>query len=240
MKVILLLVSYLVNSLVVNSCIVYTLSVDNSSLVDPLPNLQISKPSKYNSFVPGCYSLENAKKPNKIGVRVFPSFPLLKEVGGRKKLITHISQIFSESNKIFVNQLNVRLVPEVIIPKETDPSPVNGGINVIGDLNLFGSFLINKSRVPVNIFITNNYEGIVGAAYLGTLGSSNFNYAVSSNRDSVISHEILHVFGAQHTFNSGGVMSYSNRLINGILQMSTENKLQVCPVLDYYFKNYKV
>jgi hypothetical protein len=224
-------------SCLVNSCLIYTISVDNSSLIDPLPNLQISKPSKYNSFIPGCYSLENGKKPNKIKVRVFPSFPLLRQVGGRKKLITHVSQMFSESNKIFINQLNVRLVPEIIIPRETDPRPINGGINVIGDLNLFGSFLINKSKVPANIFITNNYEGIVGAAYVGTLGSSNFNYAVSFNRDSVISHEILHLFGAQHTFNTGGVMSYSNRLINGILQMSTENKPQVCPILEYFFKN---
>lgn len=226
----------------------YTVCLDNSSLlVSAQPELLPPSTGNYTppalgaklyiSFKEDCYPKSESKKPNKIKVRVYPSFPLLKQVGGRKKLITHISQLFTESNKIFVNQLNIRLVPETIIPKESDAAPINGGINVIGDLNTFGTYIRGKPRAPVNLFVTNNYVGIVGAAYLSTLGSTNFNYAVSVNKDSVISHELLHVFGAQHTFSTGGVMSYSNRLINGILQMSIENKPQVCPVLDYYFRH---
>jgi hypothetical protein len=214
----------------------YTVCLDNSSLL-AVPELLAPSTGSYISFKDDCCPKSESKKPNKIKVRVFPSFPLLKQVGGRKKLITHISQLFAESNKIFVNQLNIRLVPETIIPKESDAAPINGGINVIGDLNLFGTFLSSKSRAPVNLFVTNNYVGIVGAAYIGTLGSTNFNYAVSINKDSVISHELLHVFGAQHTFGKGGVMSYTDRLINGLLQMHPDNKPQVCSILDYYFKN---
>jgi hypothetical protein len=195
------------------------------------------EPKLYISFKENCYPGSESKKHNKIKVRVYPSFPLLKQVGGRKKLITHVNLLFSESNKIFVNQLNVRLVPEIIIPKSTDSVPINGGINVVGDLNTFGTYIRGKPRVPINIFITNNYQGIVGAAYLSTLGSTNFNYAVSINKDSVISHEILHVFGAQHTFGKGGVLDYSNRLINNVLQMHPDNKPQVCSILDYYYKN---
>ncbi len=217
----------------------YTVCVDNSSLIEILPDFQSSTVGGYVPFVPGCYFKETVSKPNKIRVRVFPSFPLLRQVGGKKKLINHVNQLFSESNKIFMNQLNVRLIPEIIIPKSTDSEPINGGINVIGDLNTFGTYIRGRPRVPINIFITNNYQGIVGAAYVGTLGSTNFNYAVSLNKDSVISHEILHVFGAQHTFGKGGVMDYSNRLINGVLQMHIDNRAQVCPVLEYFFKNYK-
>lgn len=234
----------------------YTVCVDNSSLIEILPDFQSSTVSigtkgsnKYTSFVPGCYTKKSVLKPNrtfgsegrspKIRVRVFPSFPLLRQVGGKKKLINHVNQLFAESNKIFMNQLSIRLVPEIIIPKSTDSAPINGGINVIGDLNTFGTYIRGRPRVPVNIFIASNYQGIVGAAYVGTLGSTNFNYAVSVNKDSVISHEILHVFGAQHTFGKGGVMDYSNRLINGVLQMHIDNRAQVCPTIDYFFKNYK-
>lgn len=166
--------------------------------------------------------------------------PLLAQFGKKKLLISHINQLFAETNKIFVNQINIKLIPMIIIPKITDPRPINGNGEVMGDLNLFGAFLRDKPPALLNIFITNNYDGIVGAAYINVLGSKHFNYGVSKNTHSTLAHEILHMFGAQHTFASGGIMSYYNRLINGLLQMSPDNRVQVCGTLNYYFTKIKI
>lgn len=223
----------------------YTVCVDNSSLINQLPQLQGI--GNYVSFKKDCYPGSESEKPNKIKIRVFPSMPLYKEVIGKcttkkcktSKLITHVNQLFTESNKLFVNQLNIKLVPEVVVPRPTDPSPINGGINVLGDLNTFGVYTRSIKNSVYDLFITNNYQGIVGAAYIGTIGREYFNYAVSLNKDSVMSHEILHGMGAQHTFGKGGVQDYYNRLINGVLQMHPDNKPQVCPTLTYYFNAIK-
>ena len=226
----------------------YTLSINNSSdlilSVDNLQDLQYSNESNYFSsyisFKEGCYPGSMNTKPNKVRIRVFPSMPLLVEFRKKKALISHINQLFAETNKIFVNQINIKLIPTIIIPKITDPRPINGNAEVMSDLNLFGAFLRDKPPAVLNIFITNNYSGIVGAAYVNSLGSKYFNYGVSKNTFSTLAHEILHMFGAQHTFGKGGALDYSNRLINGLLQMHPDNRVQVCGSLNYYFTKIKI
>ncbi len=225
----------------------YTIGINNSSdftvSIDRIPDTQNLTNSSYfatyTSFKDDCYPGSMNKKPNKINIRVYSSMSLLTQFGNKKKLINHINQLFSESNKIFINQINIKLIPSIVIPKITHPQPINNGINVLGDLNSFGVFLRDRPFATLNVFITNNYQGIVGAAYINVLGSKHFNYAVSKNTDSTLSHEILHMFGAQHTFGKGGVMDYNNRLINGLLQMHIDNKPQVCACLNYYFTKIK-
>jgi hypothetical protein len=208
----------------------------NGSYFDSSQNSVPKGIAPYISFKQGCYPGSESKRPNKIRIRVFPSMPLLSQFGRKRNLISHINQLFAETNKIFVNQINIRLIPSIVIPRVTDPRPINGNGEVLGDLSLFGAFLRDKPPALLNIFITNNYSGFVGAAYINVLGSKYFNYGVSKNTDSTLAHEILHMFGAQHTFGKGGVLDYSNRLINGVLQMHPDNRVQVCSSLDYYFK----
>ena len=95
---ILLVISYVMSALHE-----YTVCVDNSSLLEPLVGLQGVRGS-YTDFRKDCYDNSYNKKNNKIKIGVYSSMSLLQEMKGTKKLINHINQLFTESNKIFINQ----------------------------------------------------------------------------------------------------------------------------------------
>jgi len=203
----------------------FTVSFDNESLIQP--ELFVSGVGSYNSFKKDCY--KGSEKINKINIGVFPSTQL-KSIY-KKGLKKHVNDIFMNVNKITVSQVNIQLVPILY------PPPPFTSINVLGDLSaMVRTMMRTKAKqVSYNLFLHDGYSGIVGASYIGVIfNKSGLNVGVSKNNYVVVAHEILHAFGCQHT--SSGIMSYQNQLINGLFQMSEDNRPQICGFLKFIYK----
>ena len=207
----------------------FTVSFDNESLIQPDLFTNDSFVGTYNSFKKDCY--KGSEKINKINIGIFPSAQLVSLY--KKGLPVHINSIFKEVNKITIGQVNIQLVPILYkVPKFTS-------INVLGDLSAMVRTLMRTKdkQASYNLFLHNGYSGIVGASYIGVIyNKSGLNVGVSRDNYVVVAHEILHGFGCQHTFSTGGIMSYQNQLINGLFQMSEENRPQICGFLKFIYK----
>lgn len=217
-------IALLITSLVL-SCQLFTVSVDNSSVETSLPPLEYYFP---NSTLRGPYvPFDCVKTPVKFKIGVFPSSRFV----SKKQIGKYVSSLFLGVNQIYKSQLNVEFVPVIY------PIPPFKSINVIGDLNSFGRFLLTtkKKEKAYNIYLHNAYSGIVGASYIGVFGSnSQFNYGVSKDNVLTVSHEIGHAMGCQHT--SSGIMAYQNQLINKVFQFSMESMPQICSYLGIILK----
>ncbi len=194
-------------------------------------------------FYPNCFKDDNVTHSLKISFVL--DYGTMLKLGSYKNVIYELENQVALMRLIYMSQIRTRIdVDNVVVGSKNSPVPLSRNENdgtckgVLGvDREL--AIWTNEKAPKSNLWMLLSYcfKGIVGVSYIGNYcGSKTSNVAYFDWL--IMSHELGHSIGAQHTFQNGvgttgGIMDYGSGAYNDVLQFHPVNKPQICGFLNY-------